>query len=60
MAAGGDVRAGVREALPGWSRVKARIKAGRGRVKIRLRPPSPLRLLSEKLEVTAEAAVNAP
>jgi hypothetical protein len=60
MAAGGDVAAGARESLPGWSRAHARVDSGRGRVSVRLRPPSPLRLLSRELEVRAEAAVSAP
>lgn len=60
MAAGGDPSAGARESLPGWSRARARVDAGRGRVRVRLRPPSPLALVSRKLEITAEAAVNAP
>jgi pilus assembly protein CpaE len=60
MAAGGDVAAGARQSLPGWSRARARVDSGRGRVSVRLRPPSPLRLVSRKLEVHAEAAVNAP
>jgi hypothetical protein len=60
MAAGADPRAGVRESLPGWSRAGARVRASHGRVRVSLRPPSPLRLLARKLEVTAEAAVNAP
>ena len=60
MAAGGDPPAGVRESLPGWSRARARVEAGRGRVGVHLRPPSLWRLLARKLEVTAEAAVNAP
>ena len=60
LAGGGDARAGVREALPGWSRARARIEVSGGRVEVRLRPPSPLRALSEELEVTAAAAVEAP
>jgi hypothetical protein len=60
MAAGGDVAAGARESLPGWSRARARVDFGRGRVRVRLRPPSPLRLVARRLEVSAEAAVNAP
>jgi hypothetical protein len=60
MAAGGDPRAGVRESLPGWSRAGARISASHGRVRVSLRPPSPLHVLARELEVTAEAAVNAP
>jgi hypothetical protein len=60
MAAGGDVAAGARESLPGWSRAHARVEAGRGRVQVQLQPPSLLRVLSRELEVTGEAAVNAP
>jgi hypothetical protein len=60
MAAGTDVAAGARESLPGWSRAHARVDSGRGRVQVHLQPPSPLRLLSRRLEVTAKAAVNAP
>jgi hypothetical protein len=60
MAAGTDPSAGVRESLPGWSRAKARVTTSRGRVVIRLRPPSPFPFVSRALEVTAQAAVNAP
>ena len=60
MAAGGDPEAGVRESLPGWSRADASVAASHGRVRVRLRPPALLRVLRRELEVTAEAAVNAP
>lgn len=60
LAAGGDARAGVREALPGWSRSRAKVEVVAGEVKVRLRPPSLLRALSERLEVSAHAAVEAP
>lgn len=60
MAAGADPPAGARESLPGWSRTRARVEAGHGRVRVHLQPPALLRVLSRKLEVTAEAAVNAP
>ena len=60
MAARSDPAAGARESLPGWSRARATVTAGHGRARVRLRPPSPLRALSRALEVTAEAAVNAP
>jgi hypothetical protein len=55
-----DARAGVREALPGWSRARTRVNVDDGRVTVRLRPPSLLHGLAERLEVTAEAAVEAP
>jgi hypothetical protein len=60
MAAGTDPKAGVLESLPGWSRARARISASHGRVRVTLQPPSPLRMVARQLEVTAEAAVNAP
>jgi hypothetical protein len=60
LAAGGDPRAGAREALPGWSRAKAKVSVEGGRVRVQLRPPSPLKALAEQLEVTAAAAVEAP
>jgi hypothetical protein len=60
LAAGGDPRAGVREALPGWSETRAHVSVEGGRVEVRLRPPSPLRALGERLEVTGRAAVEDP
>lgn len=60
MAAGGDVAAGARESLPGWTRARARVESGRGRVQVHLRPPALLGVLARELEVSAEAAVNAP
>jgi len=60
MAAGADVAAGARESLPGWSRAQARVEAGHGRVRVHLRPSSPLRFLARRLEVSGQASVNAP
>ena len=60
LAAGGEPRAGVREALPGWSRSSSRVAVAGGEVRVRLRPPSLLKVLSERLEVSATAAVEAP
>ena len=58
LAAGADPRAGVREALPGWSRAGTRVSVADGTVSVRLRPPSPLRSVSRRLEVRGEAAVE--
>ena len=58
LAAGADPEAGVREALPGWSRAHARVSVRRGEVRVRLRPPSPMRAVARRLEVHAEAAVE--
>jgi hypothetical protein len=57
MGSGRDARAGVRRALPGWSRARARVTVSAGRVRVRLRPLSPLREVARRLEVSGEAAV---
>jgi pilus assembly protein CpaE len=60
LAAGGDPRAGAREALPGWSRARARARVAvrQGRVEVRLRPPAALQALAGRLEVEGHAAVE--
>jgi hypothetical protein len=60
LAGGRDPRAAAREALPGWSEARARVGVEGGRVEIHLRPPSPLHVLAERLEVTAAAQVEEP
>jgi len=58
LARGGDARTAAREALPGWSRARARFSAAGGEVRVRLRPPTLLRALAGELEVTGRAAVE--
>jgi hypothetical protein len=58
LAGGADARTAARDALPGWSRARARVEVGDGRVAVRLRPPSLLAALEERLEVTGRAAVE--
>jgi hypothetical protein len=60
LAGGGDARVAVRHALPGWSKARARVEVSGGTVRVRLRPPSPLKLVARKLEVSAAAAVELP
>jgi hypothetical protein len=60
LAGGGDARAAARSALPGWSRVHGRVAVKGGEVTVRLRPPALLRALGSRLEVSAEARVEAP
>jgi hypothetical protein len=60
LAAGTDGRAGAKQALPGWSRARARVEVEGGRVEVHLRPPSPIEALADGLEVSAAAAVEAP
>lgn len=59
-AGGGDARAAARAALPGWSRARGRVAVKGGEVTVRLRPPTLLRAVSRRLEVTAAAQVEAP
>jgi pilus assembly protein CpaE len=58
LAGGGDARTAAREALPGWSRARARFSAAGGEVRVRLRPPTLLRALAGEFEVTGRAAVE--
>ena len=60
LAGGGDPRAAVRAAMPGWSRARARAWVEGGEVRVRLRPPTLLRALTGELGVSARAAVEAP
>jgi hypothetical protein len=60
LAGEADPRAAARQALPGWSEAHAEVAVAGGRVTVRLRPPSPLKTLAERLEVTASAAVEDP
>ena len=60
LAGGGDPRAAAHDALPGWSRTRARLSVTGGHVQVRLRPPTLLRALTGRLEVSASAAVEAP
>ena len=57
LAAGGDARASARKAVPRWSRARMRVAIRRGRVRVRMRPASPLRAVSRRLEVSTAAAV---
>ena len=60
LAGGGDPRAAARDALPGWSRARARVAVSGGTVRVAVRPPSPLRTLARRFEVTARASVESP
>jgi hypothetical protein len=60
LAGGGDARAGAQDAIPSWSRARMRVGVRDGRVRVRLRPLSPLRMVGRRLEVGAEAAVEGP
>jgi hypothetical protein len=59
-AAGGDAADAARDALPGWARDRATVTSRGGRVRVELRPPSPLAELSERLTVSSEAWTREP
>lgn len=56
-ARGADAEAAARAAVPGWSRARMIVGVRDGEVRVRMRPPSPLRAVSRRLEVEAGAAV---
>ena len=58
LAGGGDAREAARAAVPGWSRARMTVRTGNGRVSVRMRPPSPLRVVGRALDVRASAAVE--
>ncbi|MEA2451137.1 MAG: hypothetical protein QOG63_3069 [Thermoleophilaceae bacterium] len=60
LAGGGDAESAARAAVPGWSRAGLRVESRDGHVVVHLRPPSPLSLVREKLELHASARVGAP
>jgi hypothetical protein len=60
LAGGGDAAAAARAALPGWSRARAEVAVKGGAVTVRLRPPTLLRAVARRLEVSASAEVEAP
>lgn len=59
LASGGQPREAVREALPGWAEDDVGLAVNGGRVTVRLRPPSPLPALADRLVVTSSAFTRA-
>lgn len=59
-ATGRSAEAAARDAIPGWSRVGMRVSERSGVVRVALRAPSPLEILSRGIEVRGSAAVAEP
>lgn len=57
-AGGGSPAAAAQKAVPGWSRARMRVETRDGVVRVRMRPPSVLRVLARALEVEATAAAD--
>jgi hypothetical protein len=60
LASGGEAAPAARNALPGWARERASVGVEDGRVTVRVRPPSPLGFLAERLALTSSAWVREP
>ncbi|HSR94467.1 MAG TPA: hypothetical protein VLK56_06330 [Solirubrobacterales bacterium] len=58
LVSGRPAAAAVRAALPGWAADDVGVAVQGGRVTVRLRPPSPIAALADRLAVTSSAAVR--
>jgi hypothetical protein len=55
LASGGSATAAAKEALPGWADDNVAVSVEGGEVSVRLRPPSPIPGLAERLTITSSA-----
>jgi hypothetical protein len=58
LASGRPAATAARDALPGWAEDDVEISIEGGRVTVRLRPPSPLPALADRIAVTSSAAAK--
>lgn len=58
LASGGSAREAARDALPGWAENDVAVSVDGGTVSVRLRPPSPLAAIAERLAVTSDASAR--
>jgi hypothetical protein len=58
LASGQPAASTARDALPGWAEDDVEVTVRGGRVTVRLRPPSALPAVAERLAVTSSAAVR--
>jgi len=58
LASGGSAADAAREALPGWAEDDVSVSVDRGEVAVRLRPPSPIPALAERLEISSSASAR--
>jgi hypothetical protein len=58
LAAGQPAAAAARDALPDWAEDDVEVSVRGRRIVVRLRPPSPLPALADRLAVTSSAAVR--
>lgn len=58
LASGGSAAGAAREALPGWAEDDVSVSVEGGEVSVRLRPPSPVGAIAERLTVSSSAAAR--
>lgn len=58
LASGGSAARATRDALPGWAEDDVSVSVRGGTVVVRLRPPSPLAAVAERLEVSSSASAR--
>lgn len=58
LASGRPAVAAAREALPGWAEDDIDVAIEGGRVSVRLRPPSPIATLADRLAITSTAVAR--
>lgn len=58
LASGRPAASAARDALPGWAEDDIDVRVRGGRVTVRLRPPSPLPAVADRLAVTSSAAAR--
>ncbi len=59
LASGGDAAKAAHRALPGWAQDDVSVSVEGGRVTVRLRPPSPLPAIADRLAVSSSASARA-
>jgi hypothetical protein len=55
LASGGSATKAAREALPGWAKEDVSVAVDGGTVSVRLRPPSPIAAVADRLAVSSSA-----
>jgi len=60
LAAGRPARGAALDALPGWAADRTEVRVRGGEVTVRLRPPSPLPAIADRLAVTSTAYARPP
>lgn len=58
LASGGPAAGAAREALPGWAEDDVSVSVEGGEVSVRLRPPSPIGAIADRLTVSSSAAAR--